>query len=173
MSFDLFRDFTIFDQKVMLFIGVWSKSCFCSATSSYKELPHNHFGFSASQRHNRVPWTALLSFLCITQAFAYHFLIKFESFSKLPLHKNDFGFSASQRHNRVPWNALFQLPLHQLLAKPPIAAAVWAKPTWISIAFGSILDPTCPPTLGPILSFFSSFFDLKMRYYLEVNFQAC
>ena len=40
-----------------------------------------------------------------------------------------FRFSASRRHNRVPWIVLSSLFLHQLLAKPPIAATVWAKPT--------------------------------------------
>ena len=41
---------------------------------------------------------------------------------------NYFGFSAPQRHNRVPLIALLSLRFHQLLANPPIAAAVWAKP---------------------------------------------
>ena len=44
---------------------------------------------------------------------------------------NCFGFSASQRHNRVPWTAPLSFFLNQLLVKPPIAAAVWAKPLWI------------------------------------------
>ena len=52
-----------------------------------------------------------------------------DSFCKNNCLCNYFGFSTSQRHNLAPWIALVRLCLHQLLAKPPIAAAVWAKPT--------------------------------------------
>ena len=49
------RCFSMFDQNVMLFRGFWSKYCFYSATPLHKELPRSHLGFSAVQRHHRVP----------------------------------------------------------------------------------------------------------------------
>ena len=49
-----------FDQILMIFeAALDSKKCFCT-----NNCLCSYFGFSASQRHNRVPWIALLSFLC-------------------------------------------------------------------------------------------------------------
>ena len=119
------RFFLIFDKILMLFSRLWSSDCFYSATPLHKELPRNYFEFSASQRHNRVPWIVLLSFfLLLWGCFCSFYFVHLPCCYRQVL-------NVTIVFHGLPWFCI-----NYLLAKPPIAAAAWAKkPTWICASF--------------------------------------